>query len=368
VTSIVIPAHNEERVIGRLLDALLADGDGTDDPVAAHRPAGPASDSAHRSATPADGVAITSAGGGARTPGAVGALDIVVVCNGCTDGTAKAAARPGVRVVEIPTPSKHTAMRTGDAHARGFPRLYVDADVVLRAADVRALTGALGGPGGVLAAAPERRLPLAGCAWRVRAYYRVWSRLPAVREGLFGRGVIALTEDGHARVAALPPLMADDLAASLAFAPGERTVVGAARVVVHPPRTWADLIRRRVRAAVSSAQVEQHRAAEDGRGAGPDAGPDVEHGGGAEDRPRAEPGSGRAPGAGERPTARTSTADLRALLRREPRLLPDLAVFLAAAVTARTRAAKAIRTQDFGTWLRDESSRQDQAGAEQLRR
>jgi hypothetical protein len=65
------------------------------------------------------------------------------------------------------------------------------------------------------------------------------------------------------------------------------------------------------------------------------------------------------------PTARTSTADLRALLRREPRLLPDLAVFLAAAVTARTKAAKAIRTQDFGTWLRDESSRQDRAAAEQ---
>ncbi len=278
----MIPAHNEARVIGRLLDSLLADSRG-DEP------------------------------------------DIVVVCNGCTDDTARIAAErgPRVRVVEIPTPSKHTALRTGDDHARGFPRLYVDADVVIAGADVRALTGPLDDDtSGILATAPERRIPLADCVWRVRAYYQVWQRLPAVREGLFGRGVIAVSKAGHARIAALPPLMADDLAASLAFAPEERLVVGAASVVVHPPRTWPDLIRRRIRATVSTAQVEEQQ----------------------------EPAQA---------SARTSKADLIALLRREPRLIMGVVVFVAAAVVARRRAEKAIRAQDFGTWLRDESSRQN---------
>lgn len=165
----------------------------------------------------------------------------------------------------------------------------------------------------------------------------MWTRLPAVREGLFGRGVIALSEEGHARIAALPPLMADDLAASLAFAPGERRVVETARVVVHPPRTWRDLMKRRIRAAVSSAQVEQHQAA----------------------RPPASRLSAASPAGELPPSARTSTADLRALLRREPWLLPHLVLFLAAAVLARRAAAKAIRAQDYGTWLRDESSRAD---------
>ncbi|MFE9439000.1 glycosyltransferase [Streptomyces sp. NPDC006602] len=282
MTSIVIPAHNEARVIGRLLDSLLADS--SEDQT-----------------------------------------DIVVVCNGCTDDTAHiAAARgPRVRVVEIPTPSKHAALRAGDDHARGFPRLYVDADVVIAGADVRALTEPLDDEAsGILATAPERQIPLAACAWRVRAYYQVWQRLPAVREGLFGRGVIAVSKAGHARIAALPPLMADDLAASLAFAPHERLVVGAARVVVQPPRTWSDLIRRRVRAAVSTAQVEQHQ------------------------RP-------------EEASARTSKADLKAVLRREPKLFTGVVVFVAAAVVARREARKAIRAQDFGTWLRDESSRQN---------
>ncbi|MFD5792105.1 glycosyltransferase [Streptomyces diastatochromogenes] len=281
MTSIVIPAHNEARVIGRLLDSLLADSSEDE-------------------------------------------TDIVVVCNGCTDDTARiAAARgPRVRVVEIPVPSKHAALRAGDDHAHGFPRVYVDADVVITGADVRALTGPLhDDASGVLATAPERQIPLDACAWRVRAYYQVWQRLPAVREGLFGRGVIAVSKAGHARIAALPPLMADDLAASLAFAPQERLVVGAARVVVHPPRTWPDLIRRRIRAAVSTAQVERHQSPEEA-------------------------------------SARTSKADLTALLRREPQLFMGVVVFVAAAVVARRRAGKAIRAQDFGTWLRDESSRQ----------
>lgn len=288
VTSIVIPAHNEGRVIGRLLDALLDEAPA----------AGP---------------------------------DIVVVCNGCTDDTAAVAAArgPRVRVVEIPTPSKHRALRVGDEHARGFPRLYVDADVVVGAADVRALSDALATSPALLAAAPGRDIPLTGCAWPVRAYYRVWQLLPAVREGLFGRGVIAVTEPGHARLAALPPLMADDLAASLAFAPEERRVVESARVVVLPPRTWSDLIKRRVRAATSSAELERFQAA---RASGPAAAPP--------------------------PSARTGTGDLRAILRTRPRLLPGVVVFAVAALAARRGARKAIRTGDFSTWLRDESSRQ----------
>ncbi|MGW7332426.1 glycosyltransferase [Streptomyces sp. NPDC054840] len=296
MTSIVIPAHNEGRVIGRLLDALLADT-----PVA-----GP---------------------------------DIVVVCNGCTDDTARVAGGRGdrVRVVEITTPSKHAALRAGDEHARGFPRLYVDADVVVGAADVRALVGALDRSPELLAAAPGRDIPLGGCAWSVRAYYRVWQRLPAVREGLFGRGVIAVTETGHARIAALPPLMADDLAASLAFGPGERRVVEDARVVVRPPRTWSDLIRRRVRAATSSAEFERFQAAR---------------------QAEAPEGTREQAQQVSEQTARTGTADLRALLWARPGLLPGVVVFLVAALAARRGSRKAIRDQDFSTWLRDESSRQ----------
>lgn len=284
MVSVVVPAHNEGRVIARLLGRLV--------------PAAPAGDLA-----------------------GPGGLDIIVVANGCTDDTAEVAGSfgPPVRVLSIPVASKRDALLAGDQAARDFPRIYVDADVELGAPDIQALGAALSRPG-ALACGPGRDLDLAGRPWLVRWYYAVWERLPEVRSGLFGRGVIGLSEAGHARVAGLPPLLADDLVASLAFAPGERVIVPAARVVVHTPRTARDLLRRRVRATMG---VNQLAAAE---------------------------------GAPES-TARTRPRDLLAMIRAQPLTAPQVAVFLAVAVLARRQAAREVRRREYSTWLRDESSR-----------
>jgi hypothetical protein len=283
VVSVVVPAHNEARVIGRLLGQLVSP------------------------AHPHD-------------------FDVIVVANGCTDDTAEVAASfgPSVRVLSIPVPSKREALLAGDRAARDFPRIYVDADVELRAGDVQALEAALRRPG-ALAAGPDRVLALTGSPWLVRWYYDVWTRLPEVRSGLFGRGVIGLSEAGHARVASLPPLLADDLAASLVFAPDERVIVPGARVIIHPPRTAGDLLRRRVRATMGVTQVEQAQG-EQAEGA---------------------PGS----------TARTHPADLLAIIGRSPRMALRVGVFMAVAVLARLGASRAVRQRDYSTWLRDESSR-----------
>jgi len=284
VVTVVVPAHNEARVIGRLLGQLA--------------PAAPASGTAQPDE-----------------------LDVIVVTNGCTDDTAKVAASfgPPVRVLSIPVASKRDALRAGDEAAKGFPRIYVDADVELGAADIQALGAALSRPG-ALAGGPRRDLDLAGRPWLVRAYYAVWERLPEVRSGLFGRGVIGLSEAGYARVAGLPPLLADDLVASLAFQPAERVIVPGARVVVHTPRTFRDLLRRRVRATMGVNQVEAAEGA---------------------------PAS----------TARTRPRDLLDLVRAEPRLAPQVVVFLAVAVLARRRARREVKRREYSAWLRDESSR-----------
>jgi len=243
-----------------------------------------------------------------------------VVANGCTDDTAEVAAAfgPPVRVVSIPVASKTAALAAGDRAASGFPRCYVDADVETGAGDIRALAAALAQPG-VLAAGPQRVLGLAGRPWPVRWYYDVWSRLPEVREGLFGRGVVAVAGPGHQRVASLPPVMSDDLAMSLVFAPGERRVVPAARAVVHTPRTGADLLRRRVRAAQGVTEL------------------------------------GRVPGA-PGASARTRLPDLAAMVHARPLLAPRVALFLAVALAARLAARRAAARGHAG-WLRDESSR-----------
>lgn len=251
-----------------------------------------------------------------------GELDIIVVANGCSDDTVEIASGFGapVRVLTMAAASKPAALAAGDQAATTFPRVYVDADVALRAEDLRALGEALQS-NGFLAVGPVREFDMTGRPWAVRWYYDIWTRLPEVQRGLFGRGVIAFSAAGHSRVTGLQPVLADDLAVSLAFASNERAVVSQARVLIQPPRKLADLLRRRVRAAEGIAQLGRLSTAPD---------PD---------------------------SARTQPSDLLALARSDPGKIPRIIFFLAVAVAARLRARRAVRRGDYSTWLRDDSSR-----------
>ncbi|MGI5268609.1 glycosyltransferase [Nonomuraea sp. CA-218870] len=209
--SVVIPAHNEAGVIGTNLDALLA---------------------------------------GAEP----GEFDVIVVANACADGTARAAARPGVRVLETSRPGKAEALRLGDAACRAFPRVYLDADVRLDAASVRALARAAARRG-VLACAPLPEWDLAGTGPVVRRVHQVHDRLIAPSRALAGVGAYVLTEEGHRRVFPLPDVISDDGYVDGCFAAGERVVVAEARSVVRPARTVRAHLARRVRVRRGNRQL-----------------------------------------------------------------------------------------------------------------
>jgi glycosyltransferase involved in cell wall biosynthesis len=215
--SVVIPAHNEARVLGRLLARLA--------PLAAD-----------------------------------GRAQVVVVANGCTDDTAAVArTRPGVLVLELPAAGKAGALNAGDQVATAFPRVYLDADVELDPAALLALAGALPDDQ-ALVGAPTIRFELAGRPWPVRAYYRVFTQLPYAREGLVGLGVYAVSRSGRARFAQFPALTADDLFVQRHFGPDERRVLPDVTFTVHPPRSTASLVRVRTRAAQGAAELAAARA------------------------------------------------------------------------------------------------------------
>ena len=275
--SIVIPAHDEEPVIGRCLDAILAESGS-------------------------------------------GEFEIWVVCNGCRDGTEQAAARyhdRGVHVVSIPIASKTAAINTGDSRARTFPRLYVDADVVVSTATVRALVATLESDS--VAAAPSIILDTAGCTLPVRMYYRMWSRLGyATRSVLGGSGVYGLSRAGRSRFEAFPDVVADDYFVYCQFTAEERINPQGASSVVRPPRRLPGLYRRRIRVVQGNAIVEDLL----GRRA------DV-------------------PGPGWREVA-----------MREPRMLPAAVVFLGVNLAARLAASRRRSQGRAAPWGRDESTRQ----------
>jgi glycosyltransferase involved in cell wall biosynthesis len=185
-------------------------------------------------------------------------LDVVVSCNGCSDATEDLVSQftPKVTICSTGEASKQLALSMGNAAALCERRIYLDADVQISGGDILKLASTLEN-GNLEAVAPARSLDRRGVSFMVRSYYDVWQLLPAVREGLFGRGAIGLSKSGYDRIRRLPPVMSDDLAISEAIPIVSRAIVSNSIVVIHLPRTLADLVRRRVRIVSGNKEVDQ---------------------------------------------------------------------------------------------------------------
>lgn len=213
MVSVIIAAHNEEVVLGTTLDTLIEGS-------------------------------------------AVDPLEVIVVVNGSTDGSARVArARAGVKVLELEQGSKPLALNAGEAIATSFPRVYLDADILVPAGGLDAVIRSL--DRGALAAVPGRRLDTEGRPWLVRAYFAINGRLPVFDEGLFGRGMIALSAEGRSRFGEFPLLVADDLFLDSLYSPQEKAHVTQVEVVVSTPRATRDLLNRLVRVRRGNAAMRQ---------------------------------------------------------------------------------------------------------------
>lgn len=213
--SIIVAAHNEGAVIGRTLQSLSVQDE---------------------------------------------RLEIIVSANGCTDDTAAVARLHDATVVERPEPGKAAALNAADAVAKIFPRAYVDADIVLPAGALAAISEIFATRPEVLAVVPRRVLDAAGRPWPVRAYAAINSRLPTFRSGLFGRGVIALSEEGRKRFSDFPALISDDLFLDAQFTDAEKAEAGEVEVLVQTPLTVHALVTRLVRVRRGNTQLREAAA------------------------------------------------------------------------------------------------------------
>jgi hypothetical protein len=271
--SVVVPAHDEAAVIGRCVTTLQS---------------GAAPDE----------------------------IELIVVCNGCTDDTATVARAhaPDATVLELPTASKPAALNAGDHHATRFPRLYLDADVEVSIAAVRELVRPLA-VGHASYAAPVARFVMRQRTPAVRMYLGVWMFVARARAEPSGAGVFALSAAGRRRFGAFPPLVADDQFVVQQFHPSERHTAEGAYATVHPPMTLGSLVRTRSRVYRGNHELERS-------------------------------GLARYPAAGGAVSALLTLA-------RQPRHTPDVALYVAVNVVARVLA----RWPQTDRWIRDEESR-----------
>jgi glycosyltransferase involved in cell wall biosynthesis len=276
--SVVIPAHNEASVIGRGLDRLFSS-------LAAN-------------------------------------VEVVVVCNGCTDATADVARRTSrpLTVIELDDRSKAAALRIADSVATAFPRVYLDADVLVSGATVEAVLRHLHRDGAV-AARPPLAYDTSASSWIVRRFFRARAAIPAVMGSLWGAGMYALSAEGRRRFDEFPLAVADDLFVDQLFRPDEIELVGSDPVVVVAPATTRGLLAsfRRVFRG-NRAMTARTPVAAAGR-----------------------PGTG------------ATVRDLLRLARRGPAELVDASVYASVVVVARALAWRHRLTSDH--WERDDTSR-----------
>jgi glycosyltransferase involved in cell wall biosynthesis len=157
-----------------------------------------------------------------------GGFEVIVVANGCRDGTAEVARSfqgrvPGLRVLDLAEGSKPLALTAGDGAARGDLRAFLDADCRLSKGVLAALARALARPEATYAGAtpviPRPRSAL------TRAYARFWQRLPFARSVAPGYGLYAVNAAGRSRWGAFPQIISDDTFVRLQFTPEERVQV-----------------------------------------------------------------------------------------------------------------------------------------------
>lgn len=170
-------------------------------------------------------------------------IELVVVCNGCTDNTAEVARNiPGVIVLELSEGSKPGALNAGDAAASLWPRAYLDADIQISAETVLAVLDRLR-EGDVLAARPEAIYDARGASAFVRSYFRARQRLWRRRTVMWGAGVYGMTEDAHMRFGEFPEVTGDDLFVDSQFSVDEKALVQARPVVVTTPANTKSLLK-----------------------------------------------------------------------------------------------------------------------------
>lgn len=218
--SVIIPAHNEEAVIARLLEGLV---EGLPDDV---RP------------------------------------ELVIAANGCSDRTVEQARKvaPWAKVVELSTGSKTRAINEANRLATRSARIVLDADVECNFETLEALAAEVRKPG-VMIAAPEIRLDLTRCNALAAAYYRAWKEQPYAKQGKGGAGCYALSLEAMDAIGEFPDVISDDIWVHTRFPDEQRRLVSRdlcgrpAFTLVHPPRSAHEQIRVEARRQNGNMQV-----------------------------------------------------------------------------------------------------------------
>lgn len=215
MSTVIVPAHNESSVIKDCLDSVLSQQ---------------------------------------------GIDHVIVACNGCTDDTAQLVRDnyPTVHCLDIERPSKVNALNEAEKYARElgwtFPVYYIDADTKLSVNCIQTINQYLE-TSDVLLAAPTPVIDTSKSSWPVKTYYKVWTDLPYIREGVIATCSYIITKAGRERFEQFPEIINDDGFVRCNFWNREISNVPGAEIYITAPQDLYSLIKIKTRARLGNMQL-----------------------------------------------------------------------------------------------------------------
>lgn len=215
MATVIVPAHNEASVIEECLNSIV-DQDGVD--------------------------------------------HIIVPCNGCTDNTVDIVRSkfPQVVCLDIEKPSKTNALNVAEARARElgvtYPVFYIDADTQLSDGAIKHITQAMA-DGKILLSAPTPVINTLKSSWLVKTYYRVWTQLPYIKEGVIATCSFIVSEEGRKRFDKFADVIGDDGFIRCHFKNSEIANIDGAQIYITAPRDIFSLIKIKTRARLGNMEL-----------------------------------------------------------------------------------------------------------------
>jgi len=185
---------------------------------------------------------------------------VVVVCNGCSDGTEELIQQefPSVHCLVLGQASKALAIRHAELFNPGFPRLYLDADIELNAEDAEKLFAH--GLDEKLPAliVPTSEVITQSCSFVVKRFYNVWYSTKYIQQMGYGAGTYLLNSSGRQRFGLWPELIADDGFIRSQFDPKEVHISKRCTVRVRAPKSLFSLLKVKTRSKLGNLELRDY--------------------------------------------------------------------------------------------------------------
>ncbi|WP_052140969.1 glycosyltransferase [Pseudoalteromonas piratica] len=188
-----------------------------------------------------------------------GDFSIVLAVNGTTDDTVDFVKQtfPKVNCLDIEIGSKTNAINEAEKLNVGFPRVYMDADVVLTLKGIKSLIDRLASTKQPLLAAPKAEMDFSHSSFLVKAFYQAWFKTKFYTEQGFGGGVYGLNEAARSNFERFPKIIADDGFIREVVCSSQHSIVNECISIVSAPRDIRSLIKIKSRSKLGNMELKK---------------------------------------------------------------------------------------------------------------